>query len=120
MISQRYSKTMCMVEICVEHAHQKNTHVFDATAGKVNSSFGYILKGSTLLCSLGKTIESPQGSLIYIPDGVRYRSMWTGNPEIEQYCIHMSPKQAQPRHLRALLSDPGCQGAVNAPDGPDL
>ena len=93
MISQRYTKTMCMVEICVEHAHQKNTHVFDATAGKVNSSFGYILKGSTLLCSLGKTIEAPQGSLIYIPDGVRYRSMWTGNPEIEQYCIHMSPNK---------------------------
>ena len=89
MISTAYSKRLCMSEFRVEHAHQRNHHVFDATAGKINSSFGYIVKGSCVCYPIGKAIEVPQGSLFYLPNGVRYRSVWTGSPEIEQYCFHI-------------------------------
>lgn len=89
MISTAYSKRLCMSEFRVEHAHQRNHHVFDATAGKINSSFGYIVKGSCVCYPIGKSIEVPQGSLFYLPNGVRYRSVWTGSPEIEQYCFHI-------------------------------
>lgn len=89
MYSNAYSKKLCMTELKVERARHNHSHIFDATSGKVNSSFGYITKGSVILHSMGNSIEIPEGSLFYVPDGIRYHSVWTGSPEIEQYCIHI-------------------------------
>ena len=78
MCVESYSKKLCMTELKVERARHNHSHIFDATSGKVNSSFGYITKGSVVLHSMGVTIDVPEGSLFYVPDGVRYHSVWTG------------------------------------------
>lgn len=78
MTSTSYSHKLPITEFTVDHAYSNESYVFDATAGKINSAFGYIVKGSCTIHSTGKTIELPQGSLYYIPDGVRYHSIWNG------------------------------------------
>lgn len=70
----------------------RNDYFFDATAGKINSSFGYVEKGSAVLHTLHGAINVPEGSLFYVPHGVRYHSVWIGTPEIKQWCIHMLQK----------------------------
>ena len=92
MRSQMYAKRLCMSELQVEVAEQAHHHFFDASAGKINSSFGYVEKGSVVLHSLRNTITVPEGSLFYVPNGVRYQSVWTGSPEIKQYCFHIIQK----------------------------
>ncbi len=89
MTSTSYSHKLPITEFTVDHAYSNESYVFDATAGKINSAFGYIVKGSCTIHSTGKTIELPQGSLYYIPDGVRYHSIWNGYPEIEHYCFQL-------------------------------
>ena len=75
----------------MEYSHH---HFFDATAGNVNSSFGYLEKGSLVLHSLRNTITVPEGSVFFIPDGARYHGVWTGTPEIKQYCFHIIQRKS--------------------------
>lgn len=84
-----YAKKLGIKELVVEKSHLSNSHCFDASNGKINSSFGFVKKGSVILNSMGKQIYIPTGSLFYIPDGVRYNSIWSGEPDIEYYSIHM-------------------------------
>lgn len=84
-----YAKKFDIKELIVEKSNRSVSHCFDASNGKVNSSFAFIKKGSVILNSMGNQIAVPTGSLFYLPDGVRYNSVWSGNPEIEYYSIHM-------------------------------
>ncbi len=87
--SKTFSKHLCMTDLEVQLLEYSHHHFFDATAGKQNSSFGYIEKGSVVLHSLHNTITVPEGSLFFIPDGARYHAVWTGTPEIKQYCFNI-------------------------------
>lgn len=82
-------KHICMRELQVTHAHYSTYHFFDAGKGKENSSFGFVTKGSLVLNSINDRIEIPTGSLFYIPEGQRYHSIWTGDPDIEFYGVHI-------------------------------
>jgi len=84
-----FTKKLDMQELIVEKSYRSISHCFDASNGKVNSSFAFIKKGSVILNSLGNQIQVPSGSLFYLPDGMRYNSVWSGNPEIECCSIHM-------------------------------
>ena len=57
MTSTSYSHKLPITEFTVDHAYSNESYVFDATAGKINSAFGYIVKGSCTIHSTGKTIE---------------------------------------------------------------
>ena len=76
-------------ELVFEKNHVSNSHCFDASNGKINSCFAFVKKGTVTLNSADCQIEIPEGSLFYIPDGVRYNSVWSGKPNIEYYCLHM-------------------------------
>lgn len=76
-------------ELVFEKNHVSNSHYFDASNGKINSCFAFVKKGTVTLNSADCQIEIPEGSLFYIPDGVRYNSVWSGKPNIEYYCLHM-------------------------------
>lgn len=78
-----YSKKLCMSELRVLHTHYTRSHYYDAGAGRVNSSFVYLLKGTVTLSTVGKSITMQEGSLFYIPEGIRYHSVWTGCPDVE-------------------------------------
>lgn len=82
-------KPMLMQELQVSHHHYFSTHFFDAGAGKENSTFGYLVKGSVTLNSMSENISVSEGSLFYIPEGQVYHSIWTGSPDIEFYSVHI-------------------------------
>lgn len=84
-----YAKKLGIKELIIERSQLSNSHCFDASSGKINSSFGFIKKGSVILNSMGNHIHIPTGSLFYLPDGARYNSVWSGGPDIEYYSIHM-------------------------------
>lgn len=84
-----YAKKIGIKELIIERSQLSNSHRFDANSGKINSSFGFVKKGSVILNSMGNQINIPAGSLFYIPDGARYNSVWSGGPDIEYYSIHM-------------------------------
>lgn len=84
-----YAKKIGIKELIIEKSQLSISHCFDASSGKINSSFGFVKKGSVILSSSGNQIHIPTGSLFYIPDGVRYNSVWSGEPDIEYYSFHM-------------------------------
>lgn len=89
MENNTFSKHLCMTDLQVQLLEYSHHHFFDATAGKDNSSLCYIEKGSVALQCLHDTITVPEGSLFFIPDGARYHAVWTGSPEIKQYCFNI-------------------------------
>lgn len=84
-----YAKKIGIKELIIEKSQLSISHCFDASSGKINSSFGFVKKGSVVLNSMGNQIHIPTGSLFYLPDGVRYNSVWSGEPDIEYYSFHM-------------------------------
>ena len=88
-----YSKKLCMSELKVIYSHVAHAHYYDAGAGRVNSSFGFLLKGSVTLTSTGKSVHMEAGSLFYIPEGIRYHSVWIGSPDVEFYTLEIISKR---------------------------
>lgn len=55
-----------------------------------NPCIGYVLKGKGEFLWQGRKYIASAGDLIYIAKGTKYRSFWTGEPEIEWYSISFS------------------------------
>ena len=89
MQSKTFSKHLCMTDLQVQLLEYDHHHFFDASGGKNNSSICYLEKGSLTLQSLQSTLVLPEGSLFFIPDGARYHAVYTGAPEIKQYCFNI-------------------------------
>lgn len=89
MHGQVYTKHLCMTELQVQRMEYSHHHFFDATPGNATSTFCYLEKGSAVLHSLRNTLTVPEGSVFFIPDDARYHGVWTGSPEIKQYCFHI-------------------------------
>jgi len=87
-----YSKKLCMSELRVLHTHYTSAHYYDAGAGRVNSSFVYLLRGEVTLSTVGREIRMGAGSLFYIPEGIRYHSVWRGTPDVEFYTFEIISK----------------------------
>lgn len=89
MQSKTFSKHLCMTDLQVQRLEYSHHHFFDASGGKSNSSLCYLEKGSLTLQSQHSTLILPEGSLFFIPDGARYHALYTGTPEIKQYCFNI-------------------------------
>ncbi len=87
--SPLYEKKLCMSQFWVQRSRFDSSHYYHADAGKNYSSFGFLVKGSVTLSSMGKKITMGENSLFYLPVGIRYSSVWTGTPEIEYYSMHI-------------------------------
>lgn len=103
-----FSKKLCMTELQAERMCYRNSHYFDAGCGKVNSSFGYITKGSVRISSMGRSIEIGAGSLFYLPERIRYNSVWHGDPDIDFFSLNIVSKRpdAEPVQNFALTVIP--------------
>lgn len=108
-----FSNNLGLSGLEVGFVEYRNDYFFDATAGKINSSFGYVEKGHAVLHTLDRIITVPEGTLFFVPHGVRYHSVWAGTPEIKQWCIHMlqnnyklGPSQYYPLQIVPELSVP--------------
>ncbi len=94
-------------DISVRHMRYATAHFCDGSAGKIHTSFGYILQGETHLETGHEILNLPTGSFFFLPAGTRYRSRWTGTPEIEYCMIHLtesgdSPLRFHPAHIPFL------------------
>lgn len=70
------------------HSFYPHMHFCDARTGKQQTSIGYIAQGSVTMKTAGMEINAAAGDLIYIPDGVKYTSSWSGDPNVEFYSVH--------------------------------
>ncbi len=101
-----YSKKLCMSELRVSHTHYGSAHYYDAGAGKLHSSFGFLVRGEGTLSSAGKTIRLHEGDLFFIPEGIRYHSVWHGQPDVEFYTfeiISRRPDDSTPSYAMAHI-----------------
>ncbi|MBQ8509997.1 MAG: helix-turn-helix domain-containing protein [Clostridia bacterium] len=98
-----YAKKLCMSELRVQRSLFRNSHYFDAGAGNANSSIGYVVKGSVELSMMGRHYHLDAGSLFYVPEGIRYNSIWRGCPEIEFYGLHIISHKPDPTAERYAL-----------------
>ena len=87
-----YTKKLCMTELIVNKYHFDNTHYYDSGSGKINSSFGFIVKGNLKLNGNGNQLLIGENSLFFIPEGMRYYSVWTGSPDIDYYGFEIVTK----------------------------
>lgn len=79
-----YSKKLCMTEIAV----QRNSFFDNTNINGDNTVLGFLARGSASVRSAGNVIEIREGSLFYIPGGIRCHPIRRG-PDIELYLIQI-------------------------------
>lgn len=78
-----------MTELEVGHSVFESSHYYDASAGSPSSSFICIVSGSLTINAGAYKLELAEGDLFYIPEGVRYTAIWSGNPQIEYFNLNV-------------------------------
>lgn len=90
MINRYNLKPYCLSSYGVQLVRFRNSYRFEARGGKQESSFGYLVHGSGSFFTDTRRIDMQEGELVFIPEGTRYHSLWSGKPDIEYYCLHVS------------------------------
>ena len=86
---ETHRKKLCMTELEVRHSIFESSHYYDAGAGSPSSSFIYIVSGNLTINVGANRLELISGDLFYIPEGVRYTAIWSGDPRIEYYNLNV-------------------------------
>lgn len=113
----RKDAAFLITEFSMRHMRFDTRHFCDGSAGKLHTSFGYIVKGCDTLTTEHLTLELREGSFFYLPEGIRYRSEWKGSPSIEYYMLHMTfareeERKFEPSRIEAL-SGPEMQERIS-------
>ena len=82
-----HEKKLCMSEIAVRHSSFETSHFFDAGMGNMHSSFIIIVSGELRIMYAKTSLHLISGDMLYIPEGIHYSAVWTGDPKIEFYTI---------------------------------
>ena len=100
-------------QIYIRYNLFSHSHHFDVNNGRTNDCYAFILKGNVNYRLEGRSIFIPEGSLYYLPIGLRYSAVWEGKPEIEFYsmgCIaplnEQGKKQSNDLQIIEPLSTP--------------
>ncbi len=88
-MTEEYSKKLCMKELCVSRNSFVNSHFYDTGGRRANSAFIFVVRGELELAMLNERRRFSAGTLVYIPEGSRYSSFWSGTPEIEFFTLHI-------------------------------
>lgn len=80
-----------------------NYSYWDATAGKNHSSLFYITTGSVTFNMPLKKVEAKAGDFLFMPAGLRYYSIWKGNPTASFYSVDFDLKKTATRTFDKLL-----------------
>lgn len=85
-----YSEGKCSIaELHIQQSRFLRTHYYQSAMGKDHVSFGFLTKGKALMVYAGKQVYVPEGTLFYLPNWLRYRSVYSGSPDIEFYGLHL-------------------------------
>ncbi len=91
---QVYGKNICMSELHAQRSVFRNSHYYDAASGLPNDSLVYIVKGSAEFNAVTKRLRMEAGTFFFLPAGIRYNSVWHGDPDIEFYSLHIIPRKS--------------------------
>ena len=82
-----HSTKISVAELSVARVSYSRTHICDASAGVDSTRLLFVSKGSAEAHISSADYVIPEGSLVYIPEGTKYRMLWHGAPDIEYYLI---------------------------------
>lgn len=77
--------------VCQHSQHlvyEKSHHYTTPPLGKGMSSFCLLKQGSVVFNTEDGIVTGSAGDFFYVPDGIHYRSDWTGTPNVEFINIH--------------------------------
>lgn len=92
-MENRENAALLVTELMLRHMTFGAQHFCDGSAGKIHTSFGYVVSGSTHITIDALSLDLREGSFFFLPAGIHYRSEWTGAPKIEYYMLHMTLTQ---------------------------
>ncbi len=84
------AKEFCLSDFGVQKVNYRGGATFDTTHGKQQTNIGYMKRGSCVFSTAFTRVELNAGDMIYIPEGTRYTSESTGDPDVLYYCVHLS------------------------------
>ena len=86
---------LCIYSLAVRDISYHNAHHFEMRNRKVHNSFGYIIDGTASFTTMTDVITAEKGDLIFIPEGCRYVSHWSGDPSIRFFSLDfLMPKKS--------------------------
>ncbi len=88
-----YKKKLCMTEFHIVKIHFDRPQFFDTGVGQGHSSFIYVVEGNLRINTSGFSLNVGKGELLFIPEGIRYNTIWRGAPEIQYYSLRIISKQ---------------------------
>ena len=78
---------LCISYLSIHNISFDNTHHFEMRKRKVHNDFGFITNGSAEFVTMTERVFAKAGDLIFIPEGIRYVSHWSGDPLIHFYSL---------------------------------
>lgn len=84
------AKEFCLSDFGVHKVHYFGDSTYDSSRGKEQTYIGYMKRGSCVFSSTFSTVECGTGDIVYIPEGTRYTSQSSGDPDVEYYCLQFS------------------------------
>ncbi len=94
---QKYKlkEELCISKLAVHKIAYNDIHHYETRIRKVHNSFGFIEKGSAEFSTLSERVVANEGDLVFIPEGIRYMSHWSGAPHIRFYSLDfIMPKKS--------------------------
>lgn len=88
-ILENYRLRFAGLSLVVDRLQTEHTHSFDRGSRKSFPSVMYVTGGVCEIRAIGGWLTVKQGDCVYMPEGLRYHSVWSGTPEISHYCIHI-------------------------------
>jgi len=81
-------KRLSATSLTVTRSEYSGEHYFEPQKGKIYNSFGFIESGSALFRTPTDTVEAGPGDFVFIPEGLKYCSIWSATEKIVFYSIH--------------------------------
>ena len=91
----KLNEQLCISKLSVGFVSFDETHHFETRTRKVHNTFGFIVGGNAEFCTPTEKIYVKEGEIVFIPEGIRYVSHWSGNPSIRFYSVNfLMPKKS--------------------------
>lgn len=89
-IKYRINEPFYLSYLTIHYVKHSERHHYDCRVRKAQNSLAYIYKGNVELTIMNDKVYAKEGDLIFVPEGIRYVSHWSGSPDIAFSNIHFS------------------------------
>ena len=95
-IKHRMKEHLFLSMLTIHLVKQGETHHYDCRVRKAQNSLAYISEGSVEMSIMNEKVCAKAGDIIFVPEGIRYISHWSGSPDICFYNVHFSMLKRSP------------------------